>query len=248
MLNHQEQSAFTDGRVENHLEVLEQLFEAFDCPVAQDQLYAVLLQIFLLNFANDALEVDYHYHFVFVSLAATKIEAPALRLVNALSARLQKLLVVDEVCESVRSVFFHNHLALDTVIGASSLLLLKSCLLLLKLMLVVDLLRQVDCILLFCLVEFDQFSLQGFSDLHLSEWLLMSAAHLDALCVIDCLGECTGTIRSAFRSARNVKVGAIVETVAAFPPSWIGLLLLGRGEPLDLLSTIVGDVEVQKCR
>lgn len=73
------------------------------------------------------------------------------------------------------------------VLCSSDLLLL----LLLKLLLMAEL--QLGLLALFCLAEFDQLALEGFSDLYLGEWLLMRT-HLYTLHVVyHCLSESAST-------------------------------------------------------
>lgn len=91
MLYHYEESAFAERRVENHLEVFQKLLETLHCPMAKDKLYAVFLQVFLLNFADDTFEMYDHYHLIFVRLSTTKIESAALGLINSLSFRFNAI-------------------------------------------------------------------------------------------------------------------------------------------------------------
>jgi len=100
VLDDQEQRTLTDGRVEDDLEVFEQLFEALNCAMAKDKLHAVFLEISFLHFANDSLEMDNHDHFVPMALPAAEIEPTAFRLVDAVCARLDTIRVVNKVRES----------------------------------------------------------------------------------------------------------------------------------------------------
>ena len=90
----QPQRALADGRVQDDLEVLEQLFETFDRAMAERQMQAVLAQIFLLDFADNPFEVDDHDHLVPVALPPAKVQPPALELEDPVGLGLHELRVV----------------------------------------------------------------------------------------------------------------------------------------------------------
>ena len=216
MFNDEEKGAFAERRVQDNLEVLQQLFEALNCPVAEDKLNAIFLQVLLFNLANDPLEMDDHNHLISMRLAPTKVESATLRLVDSFCFRLNAVRVVDKVGESAGAIFFNSRMVLDPVI--CSRLLIES----LKLYLLLLILILLILLMFRLLVELDQFPLQCLAYLHLGKGL-RACANLDGLHMLHVhrLREGACTRRCAtFRAIANCKV-VVINACSAFPPRWI---------------------------
>ena len=145
--------------------------------MSQNKLHRVILKVFLLNFSDDPLKVNYHDHFIFVTGSAAKIHPAAFKLEDPLRLRLHELRVIDELGEPLRSIFDDRL----TALAGSMVMMAGEDLILLQLLL-----------LQLTFAELDQFALQCLADLDLRERLL-SRAQMYALhiTVID-EGLCEG--------------------------------------------------------
>ena len=87
------------------MKVFEQLFKTFNSPMSQYKLQRVIFKIFLLDFSDDPLKVNYHDHFIFVTGSAAKIHPATFELKNSLRLGLHELRIVNQLGEPLCSIF-----------------------------------------------------------------------------------------------------------------------------------------------
>ena len=80
---------------QGYLEILADLFQSFDCPMPQHQLYTFVWEALFKYIANYAFKVDYYKHFVVLCRPPSKIEPPRLELIYALCTWSHRLTIVD---------------------------------------------------------------------------------------------------------------------------------------------------------
>lgn len=73
MLDNKVKRIDTSLRVKNDLEILQELSNSFDSTMSQYKLNVIVSDIFLLYFTDNAFELDYDEHFVFIQGSTTEI-------------------------------------------------------------------------------------------------------------------------------------------------------------------------------
>ena len=73
--------------------------------MSQYKLQRVIFKIFLLDFSDDPLKVNYHDHFIFVTGSAAKIHPATFELENSLRLGLHELRIVNQLGEPLCPIF-----------------------------------------------------------------------------------------------------------------------------------------------